>query len=143
MVKFGSKIENAEKLSKLKSDLLAALTLWEIAFLVIIFIICIFISHKIAGPMYKLKKHLTAIKEGEDCGKIFFRDGDYFADIADDVNDAIASIKQGYSKDMVMLSEIDTYLKNLKHVLPEDKKIVVNEISTKLNEIQDRYKVQE
>lgn len=139
IVKFGAKVENAQKLNQLKSDLITALTLWEIGFMVIIFIVVIFISHKIAGPMYKLKQHLTTIKNGEPYGNISFRSGDYFADIADDLNQALNRVKFEYSEDMEALDEIDAYLNNLKNVLPDDKKLVVNEISKKLNEIQDRY----
>lgn len=139
IVKFGEKIESTEKLAQLKNDLITALALWEIGFMVIVFIVVIFISHKIAGPMYKLKQHLSSIKNGEPYGNIKFRSGDYFADLADDFNAAINQVKLEYSDDMETLDEIDAYLNNLKNVLPDDKKIVVGEISKKLNEIQERY----
>lgn len=141
IVKFGAKIENQDKLAQLKADLLTALSLWELGFITLVFIVCIFISHKIAGPMYKLKQHLTAIKNGEPYGNISFRNGDYFADIADDVNGAINRVKEDYSNDLEDLDEINSYLNNLKNVVPEDKKIVIGEISKKLIEIQERYDI--
>lgn len=42
-------------------------------------------------------------------------------------------------EDFTYLSEVTTYLSNLAVGLPDDKKMVVHEISKNLTEIQERY----
>ena len=98
-----------------------------------------FYSHRIAGPLYKLQKHLRSIREGFNPGKLFFRNGDYFQDVADDLNDTIEHIEDGYKNDLVYLSEVNSYINNLSLVVPDDKRVVLNEISSRLSEIQERF----
>jgi hypothetical protein len=45
------------------------------------------LSHKIAGPVYRIQSYLKAIRrEGEPVRKLKFRDGDFFPEVADLVN---------------------------------------------------------
>jgi len=44
-------------------------------------------SHRIAGPIYRLQKYLRAKSDGTEKGQLFFRQHDYFKEIADSVND--------------------------------------------------------
>jgi len=49
-------------------------------------IICIFglfISHKIAGPLYKFDRSVRDLKAGNNCGPIKFRRSDYFLELED------------------------------------------------------------
>ncbi len=128
-----------EKLVNYKNTLIIVLLLFQVGFTALFFIICIFISHKVAGPMFKLQKFLASVRDGEQCGKLYFRKGDYFPEVADDLNDTFDSIREQYENDFVYLSEVNTYLKNLSMVVPEDKKIVLSEISAKLDEMQGRF----
>lgn len=111
----------------------------HIGFTCLTFIACVFLSHRIAGPIYKLQKHLRLIREGQHPGRLFFRKGDYFHDIADDLNDTINYIEDGYKNDLVYLSEVNSYINNLSLVVPDDKRVVLNEISSRLSEIQERF----
>lgn len=52
------------------------------------------LSHRIAGPMEKLKKHLQKCTETKALSTIQFRDGDFFADVAESFNTAIESVKK-------------------------------------------------
>jgi len=128
-----------EKLVSYKNTLIFVLALFQLGFTALFFIICIFISHKVAGPMYKLQKFLTGIRDGEEYGKLYFRKGDYFPEIADDINLTFNSIREQKENDFVYLSEVNTYLKNLSMVVPEDKKIVLAEIVSKLEQMQERF----
>jgi methyl-accepting chemotaxis protein len=131
--------EIAQLLETKQIPLIAVLALWQLGFAALVFVICIFFSHKIAGPIYKLQKFLIDFREGENDGKLFFRDGDYFQEIAEDVNLVVENLRDTYQKDFVYLSEVEAYMKTLEAVVPEDKKIVVQEISQKLSEIQNRF----
>lgn len=127
-----------EKIKSNRDQLLLFLGIMQMAILGIVFVITIFISHKIAGPMYKLKTYLTNIKNGGEISPLYFRKGDYFADLADDVNDYVQSLEQQREQDFEYLQEVASYIANLALVIPEDKKPVLQEILSKLAEIQSR-----
>jgi len=131
--------EAAERLTEKRSDLILVLSLWQIGFSALVFIACIFFSHKIAGPMFKLQKFLREKIDGSEHGKLFFRKGDYFHEIADDFNEAFETIEGEHREDLVYLSEVRSYINNLAMVVPEDKKAVLSEISTKLTKIQRKF----
>jgi sensor histidine kinase YesM len=135
--------ELSAQLTDRKSTLLVILVLWQFGFTLLAFITCIFMTHKVAGPLYKLQKYLSAIRDGQYSGKLFFRKGDYFQEVAADINDTFGAIQENYHNDFVYLSEVNEYLNNLALVVPDDKKIVLKEISDKLIEIQGRFQPQE
>ena len=54
-------------------------------------------------------------------------------------NKTFENIQENYRKDFVYLSEVSAYINNLSLVVPDDKKIVLSEISKKLEEIQSRF----
>lgn len=86
-----------------------------------------------------MQKHLRAIREGLNPGKLFFRKGDYFQNVADDLNETIEVLEDSYKKDLVYLSEVNSYINNLSLVVPDDKRVVLNEISNRLSEIQEKF----
>jgi hypothetical protein len=49
----------------------------------------LFISHRIAGPLYRLHKYLSDIASGKDVGKVSFRKKDFFPELADATNKAL------------------------------------------------------
>ncbi len=121
----------------LKHHAVKLLILWEIAFVLITFITCIVMTHRIAGPVYKMKRYLANMRNGIIDGKLSFRDGDYLHDLANEVNLTVASVQERFQQDSVYLNEASSYLKNLKVSIPDDKKVVIDEIVKKLEEIED------
>lgn len=126
-------------LEKQKTALVYTLIFWQLGFTALVFIISIFFSHKIAGPLYKLKQFLGNIRQGQNIGKLTFRQGDYFQDLAEEYNQAFSKIQENHRKDFVYLNEVSAYLNNLALIVPEDKKAVISEINQRLSEIQNRY----
>lgn len=96
-------------------------------------------THKVAGPMYKLKSHLTAIRSGETITPLRFRNGDYFQDVAEEVSLFLETVQLNQENDFLYLEEVAQYIQNLSPVVPDDKKPILNEISVKLREISSRY----
>lgn len=43
-------------------------------------------SHRVAGPIYKLERHLRGIAEGDEAVPLKFRKDDYFPELAQSVN---------------------------------------------------------
>jgi signal transduction histidine kinase len=125
-----------------RQKLIVILSLWQLGFTALIFVICIFISHKIAGPIYKIKKHLASMREGLSHGKLYLRKGDYFHELADEMNETFSYLEERQKKDLVFLNEVNEYIKNLKMIVPENKQSVLEEISKRLSEMQDRSNVE-
>lgn len=130
--------EIATHYSSKRDALILFLILLHLGFTCLTFFVCVFFSHKIAGPIYKLQKHLKLIREGNN-EKLFFRKGDYFQELADDVNETFEQLEDGYKNDLVYLSEVTSYINNLSLVVPDDKRVVLNEISARLSSMQERF----
>lgn len=131
--------EKAEVLAETRQSLFWILALVQAGLLGLIFVSMIFVSHKIAGPMYKLKTYLASVRGSDHFSPVFFRKGDYFLDLADEVNETLSQISSKRSEDFAYLDEINSYIANLSLVVPDDKKPVLHEIQRKLLEIQNRY----
>jgi hypothetical protein len=60
------------------------------SFLIILsnIVVFVFLSHAIAGPIEKLKSHLTKKSLGEATGPFFVRKSDYFTELPDYINKA-------------------------------------------------------
>jgi len=123
----------------MKTSLQMLLILWQLIFGLVIFIVCIIFTHKVAGPLYKLKKYLSNLRNGYNDGKLYFRNGDYFQDVADEVNSTIEVYQDHFKEDTVYISEASAYLKNLRQTVPDDKKVVINEIVKRLEMIEERF----
>lgn len=50
-------------------------------------------SHRVAGPLYRLHKHMLAVASGETKGTVKFRTRDFFPEIADAYNAQLATLK--------------------------------------------------
>ncbi|MBC7540555.1 MAG: hypothetical protein H7281_17150 [Bacteriovorax sp.] len=131
--------EIASHYSEKRDALILFLILLHLGFTCLTFFICVFFSHKIAGPLYKLQKHLKLLREGNNPGSLFFRKGDYFQELADDVNETFDHLEDSYKNDLVYLSEVTSYINNLSLVVPDDKRVVLNEISSRLSHMQERF----
>lgn len=125
----------SESFINIKTQLFILLGVVQIAYLGIVFAFSLLISHRIAGPLYKLKMYLSDIREGGSFKELTFRDKDYFHDVALDVTDTIEYLTQKSEEEADYLDEISTYLENISLVVPEDKKPVLLEIQRRLKEI--------
>ncbi len=123
-----------------QTELLLYLGLIQLIFITVVFIMFIFLTHKIAGPMHKLKSHLMAIRQGAPISPLTFRDGDHFHDVAEEMTLFLETLTYNQENDFIYLDEIASYIDNLAPVVPDDKKPILNEISRRLLDIQSRYK---
>lgn len=62
-----------------------------------VFVMGIFITHRIAGPIYRLKKYLSEMKPGQDIRPLGFRENDYFQEVPPLLNEFLRN--QGILKD--------------------------------------------
>lgn len=52
------------------------------------------LSHRVAGPVYRLTKHLEHLNNDQELSEVKFRDNDYFTDLQDEFNKFIKSVKK-------------------------------------------------
>lgn len=122
-----------------KMSILKMLIFWQLIIIFFAFLTCMFISHRIAGPMYKLKKFLRAIPDMKTFEKIHFRKGDYFREVAEVCNDTFIRIRDNYKNDFVYLDEVEKYMDTLRTDLSQDKQKIIDEIKDRLSTIQNRF----
>jgi methyl-accepting chemotaxis protein len=60
---------------------------------IILAAIIIYISHKIAGPLYRLKQYMEKVENGDFSAELKFRKHDSIHDIADSFNRMVEGIK--------------------------------------------------
>jgi len=58
----------------------------------------IFLTHKIAGPLFRLKKTFDAVSAGNLTARLHFRKGDHIQEISPDFNEMISSLDYSYAK---------------------------------------------
>ena len=46
----------------------------------------LFLSHRVAGPLYRLCSHFDEFNKGKDVGPVSFRKGDFFLEVPEHVN---------------------------------------------------------
>jgi len=131
--------QDASALEKNKQTLIILLAVWQTGYILLVFILSIFFSHRIAGPIFKLTKFLKNSRKGGKPEVLYFRKNDYFKEVADEYNATMDSIFQNVSTDFKYLNDVDMYISNLANVLPEDKKPLIEEIHKNLNEMKKRY----
>ncbi len=104
------------------------------AVLCLTFVASILISHKIAGPMYKMTMFLRSIREGGAIHELTFRDGDQFEEVAEELNETLEYLTNRDEDELEYLTEVATYIENIALVVPEDKKPVLEEIQKKIED---------
>jgi len=65
---------------------------------VLLAVIVIFISHRIAGPLYRLKMYMEKVENGDYSVKLKFRKNDSIHDVADSFNRMVDGIKDKFTK---------------------------------------------
>jgi hypothetical protein len=61
----------------------------------VLFNLCaIFLSHRIAGPLYRLQRHLEAVGSGGEPNNVKFRRGDLYQALAEACNNVMARMRE-------------------------------------------------
>jgi methyl-accepting chemotaxis protein len=74
------------KLDSIRSEMTQLLILLQAGFLGITFLVSIFISHRIAGPLYKLRQFFNDAAAGKIHQRLKFRKSDHFQELAESYN---------------------------------------------------------
>jgi len=81
-------------LSVLKSSISIRMIILSICLILVFTTFSIFISHRIAGPIYKIKSVIDEMARGSIPSRIFLRKNDEFKELAESVNNLIEYLNE-------------------------------------------------
>jgi signal transduction histidine kinase len=73
---------------------LVLVSVFTVVTLLLLGLVGIVLSNRIAGPLHRLTRHLKDVAEGRTTDEIRFRDKDYFSDLAESANIIIRRLKK-------------------------------------------------
>src|SRR5579885_1151857 len=82
-----------EGILKTRSEVLWLLVVFQLVFALATLLISIFISHRIAGPLYKLGRFLDNARSGNLKEKLTFRKSDHFQELAIRYNEMVDGLR--------------------------------------------------
>ena len=81
----------------------------------------IIISHKIAGPLFRLKQYIIAVRNGKYTKEIKFRKTDQLHDLADDFNMMVMSLDIRKEIDLLYIERLEEIVRKMKAKSMNDK----------------------
>lgn len=112
--------------------------------MILIFLHSVRASHKVAGPLYRFKLVLEALKEGEISSPISIRKGDYLQQEADLINQVLESLRQklqGLQQSQVQLNQaLSEYRRELGQNLSPEEEKCVRDLTEKVTLLADRLR---
>ncbi len=122
-----------------RDSLLWLLISMQVIFAGLTFLISIFMSHKIAGPLYKLKRFFREARDGNITQILTFRTKDYFQDLVPEYNDMMAAICSRFDKTFTSISKtIPLVEKALEKSTPETRRELEVVLKTLKDSLKDR-----
>jgi methyl-accepting chemotaxis protein len=89
---------------------------WMLILVAFVLAAGIFLTHRIAGPVYNFKKSIGRMREGDLTKRIHLRWSDEFKDLAQEINNCISTIDKSTSKYKDLTSKIEKLNKDLESV---------------------------
>ena len=116
---------------------------WVLGFVVLIAVISIFVSHKIAGPVYRLEESTKLIASGDLTHRVHLRQGDELGDLQDAFNEMTESLSKMVYKDREVIERLARTGDNLRKKVDEENitKESLEEITYELNSIIEELKL--
>lgn len=104
--RFGN-VSPYEVLSDVSYQLLVRVSAILIMTLVVIAVFGIFFLHRVAGPVYRVRKTLLRLNDGEIPPPIQLREGDFFSETAIEVNRLLERCKFERDKELQLKQKLD------------------------------------
>lgn len=99
------------------------------------FVITLILSHRIAGPMYKLRMAMTSLRQGVLDRHINFRDKDSFPELAAEFNSMSDAIYARRRRDLDYVQSVIPKLERLRTGLHGEQQATVSEVLNSLQEL--------
>ena len=114
-------------------------------------VVGIFLSHKIAGPLYRIERFLNSMALGNIGSRLVLRRGDELVSLANSINHVADSIKQSITSQKTRLSNVLAEINNLTRLssqkiqLDPDLTNVISKVSEEIDALKkelERYKIE-
>jgi len=113
------------KVSTQEKIFIAAMTLSSVLALIIIIIIGLFISHKIAGPLYRITKYMHRLADGDLSFEVKLRKNDEFADLAEEFDKTVKRLRMRMEVLLEIVKDMDKKYNELLNALKKDDKKLI------------------
>lgn len=123
-----------EKLILLMKSATTLIAIHLSLYLVLVVLIALFISHKFAGPLFRLERVTELVAEGDLTVKAVFRQGDELFETADYMNHMIESLRQKVLKERNLSERISRRLDELSGKLTRGE-MTPQQVSTHLGDV--------
>lgn len=80
----------------------------------VVVVFSIFLSHKIAGPVYRMEKYLRSMSEGNLATPLVLRKGDELSELANGINNLAQSMKLSIGEQRSLLNKMSLEFDTLK-----------------------------
>ncbi len=110
-----------DKLSGIFDTVNSILLRWIVVFLLVIAILSIFVSHKIAGPVYRLEETTRIIASGDLTHQVHLRHGDELQDLQEAFNMMSDSLRKMVAKDREIIERLITAGNQLQNTIKSNK----------------------
>lgn len=98
--------------------------------LLLSFLFCLYLSHRIAGPIYRLKQTLNSVREGNAPDRVKLRKNDYFPDLEETLNLTLTHLRDRSSLYAKTLTHVEAQIsKALPHATPQVRTDLENALS--------------
>jgi len=125
----------ASQFAPLFSSVNRTLIVILLIFLIISAILSIFVSHTIAGPMYRFEKTFQAIMNGDLTLRIGLRKGDEFKHLAETINEMVNTLRTSLSSDRKLIEEMVVISKRIQEGNYPEKARVPAELTKDLEKL--------
>lgn len=110
------KVNPFEILSDVSYTIIIRVTLVLILTLIIIGIYGITFLHRVAGPVYRFRQTLLKVNRGEIPGQINIREGDFFHEVAQEINIVLKRLRADQEK----IDDLRKKLSDFMHTAPSE-----------------------
>jgi methyl-accepting chemotaxis protein len=118
--------------------------------IILMMVVSVYMSHKIAGPLYRLKKCFQDVAKGDLSFEMRLRKGDELTDLVDDFNGMLRTLKGMVDADRQKVKDIRQKVEetlatiNKPNIAPQEKQQMEETLKTlilKLKEVGSQYKI--
>ena len=91
-----------------------------ILFMGIVFLVALFVSHRIAGPIFRFEKSAQIVGSGDLTHRVSLRTGDELLDLQEEFNGMVAALQAKIQKDRTLIGHLTDRLGAAIKNLPEE-----------------------
>jgi len=140
-------IENTQVIVKKTSDFLLPLLIQTLVIVSIfcgsaVFVLALLFSHKISGPLYRLKKEINKLKEADFRRNFSIRKSDELKDLAESLNQMCKALKERFLRIKERFMDLKEYLEKKEYIISKGDKEEVAKLIKELNEELDAIKTE-